>query len=107
MQIFTNSAIHASIIPQTIYECKQNEDCTIHTLLITNNSETESIKLTLQLEKNKDLFYCIPKKLELTPLTTLEMKPINLSPSDKLIISVDINDICDVVASILREVKDY
>jgi hypothetical protein len=107
MQRFTNSAIHAGQNKQTIYECLEHEDATIHNLLITNNSKTEVIKVNLTLEKNNDSFYCIPSEIEFGPKRSLELKPINLTSGDKLTITVNIDGVCDVVASILREVLDF
>lgn len=107
MQTFTNAALHASTVQQTIYECLSVENATIHNLLITNNSADTPIKINLKLEKNNDSFFCVPANLLIKPESTLEMKPINLSPGDKLVITVDTDNVCDIVASILREVRDF
>jgi ATP-dependent helicase/DNAse subunit B len=107
MQRFTNSALHVSQTKQTIYECLANEDATVHNLMITNNSKTETIKINLTLEKNNDSFYCIPSEMAFGPERTLELKPINLVSGDKLTITGDVDGVCDVVASILKEVLDF
>lgn len=107
MQNFTNATLHATTEFQTIYQCKDNEDVSIHNILITNNSPDESITLELMLVKENDGFYCVPKNLELKVTSTLEMRPINMSPKDKLVIRVNKNEICDVVASILQEIRDF
>ena len=107
MQIFTNSALHVNQTKQTIYTCLANEDASIHNLMITNNSVIDTVKINLCLEKNNDSFYCIPKDFSLGATNTLELKPINLSPGDKLTIVGDKDDIIDIVASILREVRDF
>lgn len=107
MQTFTNSALHVSTIDQTIYECLSNEDSTVHNLLITNNSDVAIVNIDLKLQKNLDSFFCIPMGFELKPKNTLELKPINLAPGDKLVISASRNSICDVVASILKEIRDF
>ncbi len=107
MQAFTNAALHVSTIDQTIYECLTNEDSTVHNLLITNNSDVATVNINLKLQKNSDSFFCIPSGFELRPKNTLELKPINLAPGDKLIISANQNSICDVVASILKEIRDF
>lgn len=106
MQQFTNAALHVTAISQTIYECLTNENVTIHNLLITNNSTSNSL-INLVLIKNLESFNLIPSDFILKPKNTLEMKPINLIAGDKLEIRSDLNDQCDVVASILKEVRDF
>lgn len=107
MQTFTNAALHVGVVEQTIYECLANEDSTVHNLLITNNDEASTININLKLQKNQDSFFCIPMGFELKPKNTLEMKPINLVSGDKLVISASNDSICDVVASILKEIRDF
>ena len=106
MQVFSNSALHITIAAQTIYECLSNEDVTIHNLLITNNSVTSAI-INLELHKGSEHYHAIPADFVLKSKNTLEMKPINLVSGDILKIKADSDTACDVVASILKEVRDF
>lgn len=106
MQIFTNAALHITIAAQTIYTCLTNEDVTVHNLLITNNSDDSAI-INLELHKGADHFHPIPVDFVLRSKNTLEMKPINLIAGDILKVRADSDTACDVVASILKEVRDF
>jgi len=107
MQVFTNAALHITIAAQTIYTCAENEDVTIHNLLITNNHATNSAIINLELHKGAGHYHPIPSNFILKAKRTLEMKPLNLTPGDLLKISADTDNNCDVVASILKEVRDF
>jgi hypothetical protein len=106
MQVFTNAALHAITTDSVIYQALSNEDVTVHNLLITN-SDTANVSITLRLHKGSDYFYLLPNGFQLKPMHTLEMKPINLIANDQLVIHVDRINVCDVFASILKEVRDF
>lgn len=106
MQVFSNSALHITTVDQIIYTCLSNEDCTIHNLLITNNS-VGSVLINLALYKGAEHYHVIPADFVLKSKNTLEMKPINLVAGDILKVRASIINTCDCVASMLREVRDF